>query len=352
MSAPDPVAVVAERLAAWVLPPAAAEAPSWFERNDGRLITIAVTVVAAIVLTWMVRRATRHLVERIVRSGEERQRLAEEEPGTRTAADGAGRPVPPPRTKAGPLGVLPPPGERSGQRARTLGSVLRNAATIAIWVIAGLVILGEFDVSLAPLLAGAGVAGVALGFGAQYLVRDLLSGIFILMEDQYGVGDVVDLGEAVGTIEEVTLRVTRLRDVRGTVWYVPNGQIVRVGNQSQFWARVILDIGVAYDADVEEASRIIKRVADDVWHASLDDAHVLEEPTIWGVEELGVDSVLIRLAVKTKPGEQWMVARHIRAGVKKAFDEAGIVIPFPQRTIWVNPTGPAQTSGDDVTGPN
>jgi len=347
---PAPLSAVGESLLGLHPPAVAVDVSSWWENNDQRIITIVVTLAAALIVTWIVRRAIRHLVERIVRAGEERQRAAEaalgglpDERETPTPGERAARRAAagPPRTKAGPLSVLPPPGERIGQRARTLGSVLRNAATIVIWVIAGLIILGEFDVDLAPLLAGAGVAGVALGFGAQYIVRDLLSGIFILMEDQYGVGDVVDLGEATGVVEEVSLRVTRLRDVRGTVWYVPNGQIARVGNQSQFWARVILDIGVAYDTDVEAASRLIKRVADEVWHAGHDDAHVLEEPSIWGIEELGADSVVIRLAVKTRPGEQWAVARHIRAGVKTAFDEAGIVIPFPQRTIWVHPGGAA-----------
>jgi len=350
VTVPAPVSAVGENLLGLHPPAVAVDVSSWWENNDQRIITIVVTLAAALIVTWIVRRAIRHLVERIVRAGEERQRAAEAALGA--SADDAEPPAPgeraarraaagPPRTRSGPLSVLPPPGERIGQRARTLGSVLRNAATIVIWVIAGLIILGEFEVNLAPLLAGAGVAGVALGFGAQYIVRDLLSGIFILMEDQYGVGDVVDLGEATGVVEEVSLRVTRLRDVRGTVWYVPNGQIARVGNQSQFWARVILDIGVAYDTDVEAASCLIKRVADEVWHASHDDAHVLEEPSIWGVEDLGADAVVIRLAVKTRPGEQWAVARHIRAGVKTAFDEAGIVIPFPQRTIWVHPGGAA-----------
>jgi len=319
--------------------PLAADGTSWWDRNSEALITIVAVVVAALLLTWVVRRATHRLVERIVRSNEERLRETEAELETAGMEGPAPAPVVSPQGVAATLRPLAPQSERVSQRAQTLGSVLRNAATVIIWVIAGLLILGELNVDLAPLLAGAGIAGVALGFGAQYIVSDLLSGMFMIAEDQYGVGDVIDLGEANGTVEEVTLRVTKVRDIRGTVWYVRNGQIQRVGNKSQLWARVILDIGVAYDTDIEKASCLIKQVADEVWREKIDEARVLEEPTIWGVQDLGADAIVIRVGVKTRPGEQWAVARLIRARVKTAFDDAGITIPFPQRTIWVNPVG-------------
>ena len=235
--------------------------------------------------------------------------------------------------------------ERVTQRAGALGAALRSVASIAIYTVAIIMVLGEFDVSLGPLLAGAGIAGVALGFGAQSLVRDFLSGIFILIEDQYGVGDIVDLGEATGTVEEVTLRVTRVRDVRGTLWHVPNGEIRRVGNQSQLWARVILDVEVAYDTDVADASAVIKEVADALWREGLATAPILEEPEIWGVENFGPDAITLRLAAKTEPGSQWALSRELRVRLKRAFDEHGIEIPFPQRTVWLHGDGEGALQG-------
>jgi small conductance mechanosensitive channel len=225
--------------------------------------------------------------------------------------------------------------ERSKQRARTLTTVLESIATLAIFGVAALVSLGELDISLGPLVAGAGIVGIAIGFGAQTIVRDFLAGIFMLVEDQYGVGDVVDLGEAAGVVEEVSLRTTRIRDVFGTVWYYPNGEIRRVANKSYTWARTVLDIGVAYDTDIDLATQVIKEAADSVWRDGLESATILEEPEIWGVEDFGDNAMTIRLVVKTEPGEQWATGREIRRRVKLGFDRDGIVIPFPQRTIWV-----------------
>ena len=224
---------------------------------------------------------------------------------------------------------------RSEQRARTLGQVLRNGASIVIYTIAIVVALGEFEINLGPLIASAGIVGVALGFGSQSLVKDFLSGIFMLIEDQYGVGDVIDVGEAAGVVEAVNLRTTELRDVYGTLWHVPNGEIRRVANKSQTWARTVLDIDVAYDTDIDHAMRVIKEVADGVWREELEKATILEEPEVWGVEAFRADSVAIRLAVKVEPAEQWTTARIIRGRLKTAFDREGIQIPFPQRTIWM-----------------
>ena len=230
--------------------------------------------------------------------------------------------------------------ERSNQRAATLGAVLKSISGGIIWVMSALIALGEIGVSLGPLIAGAGIAGIALGFGAQSLVKDFLAGIFIVIEDQYGVGDYVDVGEAAGTIEQITLRTTRLRDVEGTLWVVPNGEITRVGNKSQIWSRSILDIGVSYDTDLDEASDIIKAVADEVWHEQRPSETIIEEPGIWGIQELGDSAISIRLAVKTEPSEQWATARLLRGRIKKAFDVAGIEIPFPQTTVWLKSESP------------
>jgi small conductance mechanosensitive channel len=226
--------------------------------------------------------------------------------------------------------------ERSKQRAQTLGAVLRSIATITIYFIAVVMALGEFNINLGPLIAGAGIVGVALGFGAQSLVKDFLSGIFMLIEDQYGVGDVVDLGDASGTVEAVNLRTTQVRDAHGTLWHVPNGEIRRVGNKSQQWARAVLDVDVAYDTDLNHAMNVIKRVADGLWDDALPEATVLEEPQVFGVQNFGADAVTIRVGVKVEPGEQFAAARELRARLKYAFDDEGIEIPFPQRTVWMH----------------
>jgi len=231
---------------------------------------------------------------------------------------------------------------RAEQRIDALSSVLRSVVTFVIWLVAVLMCLGEVGIDLAPLLAGAGVLGVAIGFGSQSLVRDFLSGMFILIEDQFGVGDIVDLGEASGTVEAVSLRTTRLRAVDGTVWHMPNGEIRRVGNMSQHWSRALLDVEVAYDTDLEHARRVIKRVADELWR---EDSSVLDEPEMWGVEQLGASGIALRLVVKTTPSAQWKVSRELRERIKVAFDEEGIEIPFPQQMVWnrsVEPAGRAR----------
>ena len=220
---------------------------------------------------------------------------------------------------------------RAEKRIEALSTVLRSVVAAVIWGMAALMVLGEIGIDLGPLLAGAGVIGVAVGFGSQALVRDFLSGIFILIEDQFGVGDTVDVGEATGVVEAVSLRTTRLRSIDGVLWHVPNGEIRRVGHKSQHWSRALLDIQVAYGTDIAQARAVIKEVADAVWHESDD---VLAEPEIWGVEALGASGIDIRLVVKTRPSAQWDVARQVRERIAAAFAEEGIEIPFPQQMVW------------------
>jgi small conductance mechanosensitive channel len=169
---------------------------------------------------------------------------------------------------------------RAEQRIEAIASVLRSIVSFVIFAVAIFMVLGELGINLGPLIAGAGVIGVAIGFGSQSLVRDFLSGAFILVEDQFGVGDIVDLGEATGTVEAVSLRTTRLRAVDGTVWHMPNGEIRRVGNMSQHWSRALLDIEVAYDTELEHARGVIKGVADRLWE---EEDSILDEPEMWGV---------------------------------------------------------------------
>jgi len=220
-----------------------------------------------------------------------------------------------------------PLGDRARQRAETLAAVLRSLGRVVIWTIAGLTILGEFQINLGPLLAGAGIVGIAIGFGAQTLVKDFLSGMFMLIEDQFGVGDVVDAGFASGVVEGVSLRTTRLRDIEGTVWHIPNGEIHRIANKSQDWSRAVLDIQVALGTDVREAERVIKEVADAVWTEERWSTSILEEPEVWGVQGLASTGLTIRLVVKTKPSDQWDLMRELRGRIASAFLAAGIKMP-------------------------
>ena len=223
---------------------------------------------------------------------------------------------------------------RREQRAKAMASLLKSVVTGVVFAIAVIMALSEIGFEVAPLIASAGIVGVALGFGSQSLVKDFLSGIFMIFEDQYGVGDVIDAGEATGTVEAVGLRVTRIRDINGTVWYVRNGEILRVGNMSQNWAQTVLDIPVSYDEDLHRVREVLKDVAHDLWDDEEFKGKILEEPSVWGVQSLEADSILVRVVLKTAPLEQWEVARTMRERVKARFDFEGIEIPLPQRVVW------------------
>lgn len=225
--------------------------------------------------------------------------------------------------------------ERADTRADTISSVLTAIGRVVVWTLAVLLVLGELGFDLAPMIAGAGIVGVAVGFGAQSLVADFLSGLFMLMEDQYGVGDWVDVGETSGTVEHVGLRTTRIRSLDGLLWTVRNGEIVRTANANQGWGRAIVDIGVGYDVDLDEAQTLIHAVAAEA-QGDPDLAPKFQgDPEIWGIQELGDDAVTIRMVIKSSPGDQWGLARALRLRIKQALDERGMEIPFPQRTIWL-----------------
>ena len=208
--------------------------------------------------------------------------------------------------------------ERRRQRAETIGSVLRSAISVVLLVTACLSILAVYNINLAPFVAGTSLVGVAVGFGAQNLVKDFLSGMFLMLEDQYGVGDVIDVGEATGTVEAVGLRTTRLRDIQGVVWYVRNGEIVRVGNSSQQYAQVVLDVPVARTADLAAAEAAIRTAAAAVYADADWQRHFLTEPEVLGVESLAADSVTVRLVARVRPLEQWRVARELRGRIQAA----------------------------------
>ena len=211
-------------------------------------------------------------------------------------------------------------GERQRARVETVGSLLRSVSTFVVGLVAGLTVMALVGLPLGPLLASAGVGGVAIGFGAQSLVKDFLSGIFMIFEDQYGVGDVVDTGEAIGTIEEVSLRITRLRDFDGTVWYVRNGEIVRIGNRSQGYGAAWVDIPVSYTEDIKRVLDLIREVCDAFAEDPEWEPKLIEPPTVLGVDSIAGQTVTVKILAKCLPGENFGVQRELRARVKAAFD--------------------------------
>jgi small conductance mechanosensitive channel len=216
---------------------------------------------------------------------------------------------------------------RGQQRATTIGDASAGLVKSLVWGVALLIVLDEVGVNLAPLLAGAGIAGIAVGFGAQSLVKDYLSGLFILIEDQYGVGDVVSLGDTIGTVEDVNLRVTRLRGMDGTVFFVPNGEIRRVGNSSMEWSLTLLDVTVAADADLSAVQAAMAEEARSVAREPAFSSIVLEAPQVWGVQSMTADGVTVRLTVKTAPRQQWVLARELRVRLATRLRADGVVGP-------------------------
>lgn len=273
-----------------------------------RPITIVVLILIAVVARWLAHRVIKQFAKRI--------------------ADGRTSKAPKPDLTGKAYGDRRPGASaRRKLRAETIGDLLSRIVTAVIIAIAFVMILAEVGLNIAPLLAGAGIIGVAIGFGAQSLVKDLLSGIFMTLEDQYGVGDSIDVGEATGTVEAVGLRVTRMRDTYGTVWYVRNGEIVRVGNMSQNWARTVLDVPVPYESDFNEVQELLRSITHEMWEDEAFHDLIIAEPDVWGVQSFENDGVLIRLALKTGPSEQWAVGRELRERILVRFATEGITIP-------------------------
>ncbi|MEI7055359.1 mechanosensitive ion channel family protein [Nocardioides sp. CCNWLW239] len=223
---------------------------------------------------------------------------------------------------------------RRSQRAQAIGSLLKSVVTGVLVAIFATMILDELGINIAPIIASAGIVGLALGFGAQSLVRDYLSGVFMIIEDQYGVGDSIEVNNISGTVEAVTLRITRLRSLDGTVWYIPNGEILTVGNHSQNWARAVIDVGVGYNEDLNKVQRVLREVSHDLWVDEEFKGQIIEEPEVTGVEALAADSITLRVLIKTLPLKQWAIAREMRQRIKARLDYEGIEMPFPQRVIW------------------
>lgn len=239
------------------------------------------------------------------------------------------------------LGTTPGVVTPQEQRTRTLLSLLRSVGLVIIAVMTVFMVLGAVGVELAPLLAGAGVVGLAVSFGAQSLVKDVISGLFMLFENQFGVGDVIRIEGVSGAVEKMTLRVVVLRDVHGVVHIVPNGQITKVSNLTRSWARVVLDVGVAYKEDTDRVMAVLRDIgqqlyADESWKPLL-----VEPVEVPGIETFAESAVNIRVMVKTLPLKQWDVARELRRRIKQRFDQEGIEIPFPHQTVQWEGAPPA-----------
>ena len=290
----------------------------WFDWIVGAplqtLITIAVAVVALSIARWLVTRTVRSVV-----AGGSTVRRKARGLLVRTGVAGG---------DSDPLVIA-----RRVQRAETMGSVLRSTAALVIGIVVITIIANINAWDLGPVLASAGVLGVALGFGAQTLVKDFLSGIFMLIEDQYGVGDVIDVGQATGMVEAIGLRVTQLRDLSGTLWYVRNGEVQRVGNMTQGWSRARVEVLIAYDGDVERAKQVLQEAAEDIAADEDLGPHLLGDPEVTGFEDLSAESVRLRLMIKVAPAQQWVVQRALRGRIRERFAAAKIPLALPRREV-------------------
>jgi moderate conductance mechanosensitive channel len=283
-----------------------------WEATQTWLATVGVRILLILVLAGLALWLLRRLIDRVVSTMTSRsvQRLAESGRAGKVLATATGM-----------------AGERQRQRVETVGSLLRSITTAVVITMVALTVMDMLHIPIAPLLASAGVAGVALGFGAQSLVKDFLSGVFMIFEDQYGVGDVIDTGEAVGTVEEVTLRITRLRDANGVTWYVRNGEIIRVGNRSQGFATAIVDMPVSYAENVERVVGVIRETATAMGHDPDWADKFVEEPTVLGVESIVGMTMTIRTIAQCVPGENFAVQREMRERLKAALDAADVKAP-------------------------
>ncbi|MFP3986809.1 mechanosensitive ion channel family protein [Streptomyces sp. E11-3] len=309
--------------------------PQWLRDNADTLIGVPLRILLIVAGVMLVRALAKRAIDRVL------ERILRSEADNETRRSGRG-PAVLQRDSARS-------DERREQRARTIGSVLSSIVTVVIAVTGLAMVLDQIGIALGPLLASAGVVGLAIGFGAQSLVADYLSGMLIMIEDQYGVGDVVDLGEAVGEVENVGLRLTQVRDINGGLWHIRNGEILRVRNDSQDWARAVLDVSVAYDSNLETVYGVLEETGLALRRDPEFGGVLLEDPAIWGVQSLDADGVVVRLAVKTAPLKQWAVTRELRRRVKEALDAAGVEIPFPQRTVWMRTDDAAAGPGAEVS---
>ena len=277
-----------------------------FYNGGGWPLKVVVIIVVAVVIRIVLQFVIRRVVNRIV-TGVKKKQGADDTQALQNS----------------PLAAV-----RIVQRTRTLGSVLNNILTTLITIIAVLLVVTAINKDLTGAFSLITAAlGAGLGFGAQNIVKDIFNGLFMVAEDQLGVGDVVDLGAATGVVENVGIRVTQVRDVNGTLWYVRNGEILRVGNMSQGWARVIIDLAVPYDSDVDAVQERMLKTATDLATDAKWRTRVLEKPEIWGLESISAEALVIRLVVKTRSAAKDDVARELRIRLKRSLDDLGVKLP-------------------------
>jgi moderate conductance mechanosensitive channel len=294
-----------------------AELPKYVRDHSRWVIEIPIRILVIIVVALILRAVLHRMISRLVRPVHVGAVPRVLRPFTERAQNSA---------LLGSTGLM---SERRNQRAATIGSVLKSAVSLLVLVIAVLTVLSELGINLAPFIAGTSIVGVALGFGAQNIVKDFLSGMFMMLEDQYGVGDVIDFEKATGTVEAVGLRTTRLRDVNGTVWYVRNGEVVRVGNKSQGYAQVVLDVPIAAAADISRASGAMLSVAQQMRGEPEWSDVFLGEPEVQGVESMTLDETTIRLVARVRPAEQWRTARALRRRIRERLERLAIESHLP-----------------------
>lgn len=268
----------------------------------GLAIRIGLIIIGLILLRWILLVLVRRIVTTVTTGVKRKEGAAD--------------------TKA--LDASPLAKARIVQRARTIGLVLSNLITAGLTISAAIAILSELGIAIGALAAGAGILGAALGFGAQTLVRDFLSGLFIVVEDQYGVGDTVDLGTATGVVESIRLRVTQVRDSEGTVWYVRNGEILRVGNQSQGWSRIILDLPLAYNSDLDKAKKALEAAAQRLTETPGLKSGLIGKAEVWGIQALAGEGIVFRMVQQVRPSKKEALTRALRMEVKRSLDKAGI----------------------------
>ncbi|WP_448810244.1 mechanosensitive ion channel family protein [Agromyces bauzanensis] len=290
----------------------------------GKLVTIAVIIAVAFLIRWALHVVIDRVVTRIVTGVKKKQDV------TDTQA-----------LQASPLAAV-----RVVQRTRTLGTLLRNVVNVTLFIIVTLMIVNVIDQSILGSFALLSAAiGAGLGFGAQNIVKDVLNGLFMVVEDQLGVGDVVDLGPATGIVEDVQIRITKVRDVNGTLWFVRNGEILRVGNMSQGWARVILDLAVPYDTDVDAVEAEMLRTAVEMSQSGKWRSRVLEKPEVWGLESISDDAMVIRIVMKVRTSSKDDVARELRMCLKRSLDAMDVKLPSLSSVVLAGFDGATRVKG-------
>jgi moderate conductance mechanosensitive channel len=224
------------------------------------------------------------------------------------------------------------------KRTLTFNSVISNLVIVIAFIAAALIVAEQLGISVTPLLAGAGVAGIVVGFGAQNLIKDLINGVFILFEQWYQVDDVVTVGDITGSVERFNLRTTMIRDIEGTLHYIPNGEISMLGNRTQLWSRAVVEVGVHYDEDSDKVVEVLEEIFDEMMVDKKYKKMILERPSILGengISELGDSAIVFKMICKVKPGEQWNIGRQLRKRIKDRFDKIGIEIPYPCTNIYM-----------------